>query len=333
MPIHLSDTPPANAAKLFVIGGDVHLHVHAYANHINEDGVPNRVAHGIDVLEQGARAAFEHKVPFIINGDLTHNKNSMDPVVTAELDKFFRFWRQKIEFYLIPGNHEKPDKFKQVSTLDVFKAPGVMLVPTPVVLHFNDTSAALVPFAYDHKAQIKELVHTAQLFIGHFPTSGVNLGKHTLQCEVKFEDFHPEKYLALLFNDIHKHQPVGANGYHLGAPMQNNFGEEGYDCGWWLVSRLGETIYLTRIPTKAPTFHYVETEEEAEDLREAGNYVRIRPQVLVKKVMAEQETARINFNVGDMDDTLKNYLRFQVDAGKIPAEDADDILRCAREVM
>jgi hypothetical protein len=325
---------PPGTTPLFVITGDVHIHQHQYANHMTEYGWPNRVLQGIRVLELCYKTAVEYAVPFIINGDLTHNKNSMDPVVTDALVSFFQTL-DEVPVHLIAGNHEKPEKFQHLSTLSAFAKNRVSVIDKPELREYSGYKAVLCPFAYAHKSQIAaaEVHGTAHLFIGHFPTHGVNLGKHVLESSIRFEDFHPDRYLALLFNDIHKHQSVGTNGYHLGAPMQNNFGEADYECGWWLVSARGADIFLTFFPSKAPTFHYVETEEAAEQIRAAGNYARIRPQAVVKKIMAEQDKARLDFDTNDLDTTIKNYVDFQVNNGKFSADDKDAILKAAKEIL
>lgn len=340
MAVHIVAQTPTHAEKVCVIGGDHHIHQHQYMNAVGDHGIPNRVFQGLRVLEQGYDRAKHEGVPFIINGDLTHNKNSMDPLVTSVLDKFFQTVEadDAIDIWLVPGNHEKPEKFQHVNTLEVFERGCVHLVRKPARIEINGTHLILCPFAYDHKNQAmvalghKQNQHPA-IFIGHFPVDGASLGRHTLSTSVKFEDFQPDHYTALLFNDIHKHQPIGTKGYHLGATMQNNFGESGYDVGWWLMSVSGAEVYLERVPVQAPQFFYTDDSEAADKLREQGHYARVRPQTVVKTMMEQQEQARIDFNMDDLDTTIENYIKFQVENGRFSPEDESELKRLAQVAM
>ena len=337
MAVHLVAEIPQHASKLCVIGGDHHIHQHQYMNTMYE-GLPRRVYWGLQVLKAGHSYALEHGVPFVVNGDLTHNKNSMDPLVTSVLKGFFDMVSQSnVMTWLIPGNHEKPEKFRSINTLEVFEGGNVRLVREPRRLSLRAVDLMCVPFAYDHKNQAHIAVHTKKpnptIFIGHFPVDGASLGRHTLSCSVKFNDFMPEHYIALLFNDIHKHQPIGSQGYHLGATMQNNFGEAGYDCGWWLLGSDGREVYLQRLPVSAPQFFYTDDAESAEHFRAQGHYARVRPQTVVKTMMAEQKQARLEFNMQDLDTTIQNYVKFQAENGRIDQQDATEISRMAQVAL
>jgi DNA repair exonuclease SbcCD nuclease subunit len=334
--VQVVETPPEAASIVCVIGGDHHIHSHQYQNHI-VDGVPNRIHQGIEVLREGYSRAVDLGVSFIINGDLMHNKNSIDPVVMSELSAFFS--NAETTVIMIVGNHEKPDKFKSTSTLDAFKTyNNVLVVDKPKSLTIKGVKTMLVPFAYKHKELVQEVEtildgDTDHIFIGHYPTSGVNLGNFTLECTVKFEDFKPHLFKALLFNDIHKHQPVGQNGYHLGATMQNNFGEAEYDCGWWELYVLDDTFYIKRIPTTAPRFFYVDSDEEAESLREQGHYVRLKPSVQIKKNMAETKKARLEIDTKNLNNTIDNYLNYRTNEGKLDKSIVQDVKQAATEVL
>ena len=338
MAVHVVAEIPPHAHKICVIGGDHHIHQHQYANSIFE-GLPRRVYWGLQVLKAGHSAALEHGVPFVVNGDLTHNKNSMDPLVTSVLKGFFDMAAQsRIMTWLIPGNHEKPEKFRSINTLEVFEGGNVRLVREPQAVAYGRTKLVYCPFAYDHREQAKAAVRFADgtapcIFVGHFPVDGASLGRHTLSHAIKYADFFPDNYIGLLFNDIHKHQPIGTNGYHLGATMQNNFGEADYECGWWLLGSDGSEVYLKRITVQAPQFFYTDSEEAAAEFRSAGHYARVRPQTVVKNIMAQQKQARLEFNMQDLDSTIQNYVKFQTENGRIDQGDAAVVSQMAQVAL
>jgi len=320
---------------LCVIGGDHHIHSHQYQNFVTENGIPNRIERGIEALKVGYAEAVRLKLPFVLNGDLMHNKNSIDPIVASQLTEFFTEANPVSPIYLVVGNHEKPDKYRNISTLDIFKyTPNVMVVNEPTVVEMEGKKLLMVPFEYDHMSMVARLDEfEADIFVGHYPNSGVDLGHHDLLCDVKFEDFKPERYELLLFNDIHKHQPIGNNGYHLGATMQNNFGEAEYECGWWLLSMESDEYYIDRIDTNAPTFHYVDTPEEAEAAFLKGNYARVKPKTVIKNQLNKTEQARIQTTGKKMEDILESYVDYQVESGKFEKERRNEILEAAKKVI
>lgn len=329
----------AGIKPLFVVGGDHHLHQHQYGNRLNGEGAPERVQAGLDALMCGYLYASRFQVPFIVNGDLTHNKNSLDPVVTWHLYELFKSLRTAkssadsgsvVDTYLVVGNHERPEKYKATHTLRVFEDVVKRVISEPEVLIFENVEVGFLPFFYDHLSAIAKLDAIERfgnfgITVGHYPTSGANLGSYELESPVNFNDFHPEKWNAVLLNDIHKHQPIGANGYHLGATMQNNFGDD-MDTGWWLCCRNHQgDVFLYRLPISTPCFMYCDTAEEAEVRRQQGHYTRVKPEKVIADTMAEQDQARLDFNMQDMRGTIGKYLEFQTEAGKVAGTDVAEI--------
>lgn len=335
---------------LFVIGGDHHLHQHQYGNHLNGEGAPERVQAGLDALLSGYLYASTYHVPFIVNGDLTHNKNSLDPVVTWHLYALFKSLlttgsamavpgeKLIVPTYLVVGNHERPEKYKTTHTLRVFEDVVERVISEPEVVQFDGIEVGFLPFFYDHLGAIAKLEAIERfgnvgILVGHYPTSGANLGSYTLESPVNIGDFHPEKWNAVLLNDIHKHQPIGTNGYHLGATMQNNFGDD-MDTGWWLCCRNHQgDIFLYRLPISTACFMYCDTPEEAEVRRQQGHYARVKPERIIADTMAEQDQARLDFDMQDMRSTISTYLKFQSEAGKIPRTDVVEIQSRAMKAL
>lgn len=323
---------------LFVIGGDAHIHVWQQFNPM-ENGKPRRLNVGIDVLRQGLNYARKLGVPFIVNGDLLHSKNSLDPIVISEIYKLFSSVSGQ-QVYLNVGNHERPDKFGSITTLD-WLAGLVNVVPNPRSLSLPGVRLHVMPFHGDHKMQVERFEALADfsktepnILIAHFPTNGVDLGGFKLESPVEFADFHPEKFDAVLFSDIHKHQPVGQNGYHLGCTHQNNFGEAGYEFGWWLVSYDRRTgVHIQRLRVAAPVFGLVNSLNEVEDWANAGHFARIKPEAAIQHAMAAQEAPRLTVNTAALPKTLHEYVDYMVKDGKFRKEDSTEIERRALALL
>lgn len=330
---------PVTGKPLFVIGGDVHLHVWQQFNPM-ENGRPHRLNVGMDVMRQGLSYARKYAIPFVVNGDLLHSKNSLDPVVISEVHKLFSAAGAQQKIYLNVGNHERPDKFGSITTLDWLEGL-VTVIPNPRSIDLPGVRLHVMPFHGDHKMQFERFEAVAafsstepNILIAHFPTNGVDLGGFKLESTVEFHDFHPEKFDAVLFNDIHKHQRVGINGYHLGCTHQNNFGEANYEFGWWLVSydrRSG--VHIHRLPVTAPIFGLVNSMDEVQGWRDAGHFARIKPEAAIQHAMAEQDTPRLTVNTSALPKTIFEYVDYMVNDGKFKREDAPEIYRRALALL
>lgn len=324
---------------LFIVGGDVHLHNWQQFNPLDTNGLPRRLNIGINVVQQGIDYAKKFNVPFVINGDLLHSKNSLDPAVIHAVHDLFAV-ASGVRIILNTGNHEIPDKFNaNVTTLD-WLADRVTLVKEPALIELPAVNLHVVPYSGDHKAQMSKILDirgsregVLDIVVAHFPTNGVDLGNYKLESPIEFADFHPEKFDAVLFNDIHKHQPVGQNGYHLGCTHQNNFGEASYEFGWWCVSRHRDEVHIQRLNVAAPVFGLVNSDEEVQGWRDAGHYARIRPEAAIKHAMADQEAPRLTVNTAALPTTIHEYVDYMVKDGKFKPEDAAEIERRALAFM
>lgn len=332
---------PVVGKPLFVIGGDVHLHNWQQFNPMDTNGLPRRLNIGINVLQQGLDYAKKFNVPFVVNGDLLHSKNSLDPAVIHAVHELFATeFMGSSRVILNTGNHEIPDKFNaNVTTLDWLSGTA-QVVKEPTLIELPDVNLHVVPYSGDHKTQMHKMLDirgsregVSDILIAHFPTNGVDLGNYKLESPIEFADFHPEKFDAVLFNDIHKHQPVGQNGYHLGCTHQNNFGEATYEFGWWCASWYRDEVHINRLDVAAPVFGLVNSNEEVQGWREAGHYARIRPEAAIKHAMADQEAPRLTVNTAALPTTIHEYVDYMVKDGKFKPEDATEIERRALALL
>jgi DNA repair exonuclease SbcCD nuclease subunit len=327
----------SNFTPFAVIGGDHHIHAWKYPD------PETRIYASASVLQQGIDAARAMGVPLIVNGDLTHDKNSLDPLVTAILSRMFSEARTKgSKIILNIGNHERPLKFHSMHTLACFEpvvdivasdprlirlTPPASMKAWPVTNKDMALNILLVPFYYNHKhamadIELHKLLNKVPageplIFVGHYPVDGAEVNGIKPHFGIKLEDFLPTQFEALLFNDIHKAQPISDKAYHLGCTHQNTFGEQGYKYGWWAVGLWGNdprAITIARLPTTAPEF-FTGEEAEVAGLETRGGYVREKPTTVISRSLAEQGAPRIEFTQTDLGGVMEKYLSYQVSQG------------------
>lgn len=341
------NTPlPKEIIPFAVVGGDHHIHAW------KQPDPETRIRASMDVLSRGAADARRLNVPFIVNGDLTHDKNNMNPAVTAELTEFFI--REKAmggRIILNVGNHERTEKYHTLHTLKCFEPVVEFVASDPHLIRLTrqDTPLAmnimLVPFFYNHKLAMEEIdranlwakVPTGEtlVFVGHYPVDGAEVNGIKPHFGIKYEDFRPAQFEALLFNDIHKSQPVSEKAYHLGCTHQNNFGEEGYNYGWWVLGLWGAdpaAVVVARLPMEAPEF-FTGTAVETELIDERTDYVRETPESVIARSIEEQGGPRIQFKQGDLSGSIDKYLTYQVDQGLMMPGMKAKMLRAVMEIL
>lgn len=325
---------------LFVIGGDHHIHAW------KQGDWTQRIQNSASVLEQGIMYAKEYGVPFILNGDLTHDKNALNPHVTEVLVQIFERWKDEVVIFLVVGNHERPDKYGMTNTLACFSSL-VHVVSDFDCLPLNvepPMQLCMAPFVYDHKAMsetIRKVLDNSQsaprvkrILCGHYPVTGAELNGIRLDTGVLLEDFFPQAFEALLFSDIHKHQVINEKACHLGLTHQNNFGEAGYDYGWWLCGvwdNNPEWITIKRLKVNAPEFRTVTDAQDAAQAGEVadGDFVREAPQTVISRTLDTIEGPRLLLDRRDMFTTVKQFLGYKRDKGLLDPHLLPDVQTAA----
>lgn len=349
--LYVIDDPNADKPHFVpfaVIGGDHHIHSWKYPD------PEKRIYASASVLQQGLDHAKRLGVPLIVNGDLTHDKNSMDPLVTAVLTNQLRAAQiDKVRVILNVGNHERTQKFHQMHTLVCFEPVVDFVASEPRLIRLTSHKSPLamnimlVPFYYNHKQAMEEIdrrdlwkqANSGEplIFVGHYPVDGAEVNGIKPHFGIKYEDFRPTQFEALLFNDIHKAQPISEKAFHLGCTHQNTFGEQGYRYGWWAVGLWGadpKAITIARLPTFAPEFITGTEQEISESLATVkGDYTREKPATVIARTMSEQGAPRITFKAGDLGNSIEQYLSFQVSQGLLLDPMKQKITKAVAEIM
>lgn len=257
----------------------------------------SRMQRSLDSLCEANDAAEFYRVPIIINGDLMHTKTIDAIVQKALIEHFDATADDDVYYYISAGNHDRPDKSNRHSTLTAFNQlenvmvfDGVWHIDLDIDenkegISENRMRIVMLPFMPQHTDvaiqqaanMVDTLAYKYHVFMGHYPLQGAMVGSgYTLDSGPKYEDFLPDYYDLLLFNDIHKQQPVGDKGYHLGATHANSFSDANYDCHWWLlgVDQYGPCIWP--IKSSITGFKVTDDVEEACELEHQGHFTRIK---------------------------------------------------------
>lgn len=190
---YVIDDPHAdktNFIPMAVVGGDHHIHSWKHPD------PEQRIDASANVLWQGMEHARKLNVPLIVNGDLTHDKNSLDPLVTATLSKMFASAKAAgVRVILNVGNHERTEKFHEMHTLACFEPVVDFVASAPHLIRLTRASASfrqadlsmnvmLVPFYYNHKQAMadidirnlwNEVGNGPLVFVGHYPVDGAEV--------------------------------------------------------------------------------------------------------------------------------------------------------------
>jgi DNA repair exonuclease SbcCD nuclease subunit len=344
--LYVIDDPTADKSQFTpfaVVGGDHHIHAW------KQPDPETRIMSSVHVLLQGIQAARAMDVPLIINGDLTHDKNNLNPVVTSELmDLFTQEKANGSRIILNVGNHERTEKYHNLHTLKCFEPVVDLIASEPHLIRLERHGSSLklnvmlVPFYYNHKQamvdidlhKLWEQVPTGEtlVFVGHYPVDGAEVNGVKPHFGIKLEDFRPAQFEALLFNDIHKAQPVSEKAYHLGCTHQNTFGEEGYKYGWWALGLWGNdptAVTIARLPTTAPEFYTVEQRYETP----GNDYMREKPATVIARSLEEQGAPRIQLSNASLGESIERYLTYQVNQGLLVQDRKAKILRAVMEIL
>lgn len=167
-------------------------------------------------------------------GDTTDNRTSLAirtiNVVTGGCAKLTRGLVKPYCLKLI-GNHEQTAKTQDNSCASLF-SPYFSVVEDRLVVVAGKTSVVCLSFPYDNAAAAAWLAETVArekqrgqtvIVIGHAKIAGAKLNSGTATDGIPTEAFASAD--LALFGHVHKRQAIGKNGYYVGSPFQQDFGE------------------------------------------------------------------------------------------------------------
>lgn len=184
-------------------------------------------------------------------GDTTSDRSYLPmPAIDAVCEGLEGFPNHELNFKLI-GNHEMylrdttlhmgrmfQTKFTVVAQTEVFEATDTLIVCTG----YPASNAALADWI--SKTAYAYRNYPRRILLGHCQIVGCQMtsGQAVLGIPKDLLD----RYSLSLFGDIHKPQKLGRNGYYIGSPFQQNFGEQNEAKRVAVIDI--ETLELTWVP-------------------------------------------------------------------------------------
>jgi DNA repair protein SbcD/Mre11 len=241
------------------------------------------------IFDQALEACLELDITNIVHGgDVFTNRKGQS---LTNLLTFFRicykFQKNGINFWVIPGNHDKTDQSLENSYLDIFNRHCRVISDENQTLDLGGVALHFLPYFTDEEylsrlAKISQKTHLKSLkknyLITHKDINGVvNNDGSVVEGVIKRELF--KKFDKVIVGHYHNYQEFG-NILYSGSTHQTNYGETWEDKGFLIIGENGE---LARLPTVFPKYLKItcsvtddkkEIFQSALKAKEENNFVR-----------------------------------------------------------
>ena len=266
-------------------------------------------------LEEVLASAAKYKPDAIIHaGDVKEAYSPVDVDTVKFCVRMVRRIRQAgHRFIILLGNHDRVSQSAESKNwLDVLQAAGAEIVTRPRVKIVSGAALAFLPYsgvqeglvsasqavlgATAGHSGLKLLVLHAEI-AGSVINAAGRLGKGPTPEELGFDG-----YDAVFSGHIHKHQQMADNGWYIGSPFCQEWGEADSTKGHLLVDVTDAGVKVQQIVTKIPHWYNVEYLEKNGIVPEAGAYIRSKVPVTSKKITDQlrAEEARIRKAYGNV---------------------------------
>lgn len=333
----------------FAIIADIHLSRYSQDKIEDETRLPERL-HSIKaaLYEVGNYCVENDITRLIIAGDILHGKSIIYAIAQDIMLDFFEDFNDKLEFYVIDGNHDLSGKGSEVvSALKSLKnIHGVKWVSFKETFSLGDV--LLVPYSENVAQVVKD--NKAKILVSHFGLNeGILNSGISIVSEVKATDLIGNYELVLL-GHYHKPQQIIRDDikiYYVGSLIQLDWGEKGDDKRFLVVDT--DTMDIEEVPIIGYKKHIeIELTDEnkdevfvlAQQAKDAGNHIKI-----IMKEKVDIDGIKHNFNIIDkteqditdrgitssmsQEDKVKKYLEIK----KIPENKIDEYAKVAFELM
>lgn len=254
------------AEKQIVAISFADLHLHKFKDQATSPAYRERLVWSMKALKRICDRAEELNVPVLFNGDLFHDPAELESEVSSLAQMFFS--RHKGIFFAISGNHDLSQKNTLVNTspthLNSFTqyANFIKLDNTSVQtkslyltgIPYYNAEEDLIKRIKEEKENIKALPRKGlKILMLHNDMPGaVNpMGESVKGCKIpKDLDKFFKPWDLVLCGHIHKPQKLSGKVYMLGSPIQQNFGDEDCDMGYWEIYSNGKMkfVHLEEFP-------------------------------------------------------------------------------------
>ena len=186
-----------------------------------------------DIFQQTIDLCKKQRIQTIFHlGDFFHSREAQPLQVLLEAKEIFMMLKNSnIEFYIIPGNHDKVFLESENSYLDVFNNDCILL-SKETYQDFDGLRIHFLPYFKENGSYLERLNNLSQsvdkekinILLTHIAINNVqNNDGSPVECEVKQELF--KVYDKVFVGHYHNAQSQG-NIFYIGSSHQSNFGED-----------------------------------------------------------------------------------------------------------
>lgn len=264
------------------------LHAHDYTSFARTllDGMNSRLKRCLNALIQISKYCGDNGIWMLwILGDLFHARTRIDVSVYVHLYRIL--WKMRLQkMIIVAGNHDQYLKDSSLNSteplaekIDIYSEPGVfdsIAMPSE-----KSVGIGVIPYSTD-KERIRESISTLlqdledfdrKILLTHLPISGAMVGSgFRPKEEVTLEDIQANKWDLVLLGHYHRRQRLADNVWYVGAPIQQDFGDEGNDDGFMVLDT--ETLELETVPIISERFITVKSMDELGN-HPGGYFVRL----------------------------------------------------------
>lgn len=266
-------------------------------------------------LEELLAAAAKYGLDAVIHaGDLKDAYSPVDVEVVKFCVRMVRRIRQAgHRLIILLGNHDRVSQSAESKNwLDVLQAAGAEIVTKPKIKQIADAAVALLPYASDSQVVLRGAKalsegtqgHTGpRILVFHAEVAGtvINAGGR-LGRGLTAEDLGFAGYDACLGGHIHRSQRIADNGWYIGSPFCQDWGEADSDHGHVLLSIDEKGVKVRHLRSRIPHWYNLEYLEKSGVKPEPGAYIRSKVRVSSKRITDQlrEEEEHIRAKYGDV---------------------------------
>jgi DNA repair exonuclease SbcCD nuclease subunit len=173
----------------------------------------------------------------VLAGDLKHSYNPIDiRVIKFWFKAISKAIEKGIRVIILLGNHDREGLYTDSKNwLSILRKAGAEVFDKPGVCELINGKIGMLPFTTSNKELRKRADRLAELewdkwndiLLFHADIKDCKYSQFGIRSSsrLKFEELHPEKYLACIGGHIHLPQEIGKNGYYVGSPFAMDWGE------------------------------------------------------------------------------------------------------------
>lgn len=287
-------------------------------------------------------------------GDTTNNRSTLSHHTIHSVirgSKTLTSGRPAVFNLKLVGNHEQHLRAKEVHVGGVF-SPYFKVVEDREIIHFPDFSVVCASFGYDDdlarwleaSIDVVKSEHKKVIVLGHFMVAGSRMGSGISSSIGTVPKEALAKADLVLLGHVHRRQRVGANGWYIGSPFQQDFGESS-DPTKAVAILDTDTLQLEWVASPFPVYRtitvdelaqaaetndvlkvIIRTNDEAERFYTSPSAGTVEPVYAFSHKESTQE-------VSNLESSFDTMTKAYASSVELPGVSADELLKEVRELQ